>query len=195
MVDQTSPGLTITPIPKLGHKAVQTCEIGIADVRAPGNSVIGSVNGGWQALTRAMDAERIAVGAICTGLSKRVTEMALDYGMEREQFGQAVATFQSLSHMLADMDTETSASRWLTYHAAWLNDNDKPCSKEASMAKAYATECATRTATRGMQILGGYSYTKEYEMERFYREAKLYEVAGGSTQIQRNIIAREMGIR
>ncbi len=195
MVDQKSAGLTITPIPKLGHHAVQTCEIGISGVKVSGDSVIGGVNEGWEALGRAMDAERIAVGAICTGLSQRVTEMALDYGMEREQFGQPVATFQSLSHMLADMETETSASRWLTFHAAWLSDQDRPCSKQASMAKAYATECATRTATRGMQILGGYSYTKEYEMERFYREAKLYEIAGGSTQIQRNIIAGEMGIR
>ena len=79
-------------------------------------------------------------------------------------------------------------------HAALLSDQGRPCSKEASIAKAYATECATRSATRGMQILGGYRYTKEFEMERFYREAKLYEVAGGSTQIQRNIIAKHLGI-
>jgi alkylation response protein AidB-like acyl-CoA dehydrogenase len=92
------------------------------------------------------------------------------------------------------METETAAARWLTLDSAWRRDQGLACSKAASMAKAYATECATRSATRGMQILGGYGYTKAFEMERFYREAKLYEVAGGSTQIQRNVIAREMGI-
>ncbi|MFQ5516242.1 MAG: acyl-CoA dehydrogenase family protein [Acidimicrobiia bacterium] len=194
MVDAEAPGLTIAAIPKAGHHAVKTCEIGIVDVVVPHTSVIGEVNGGWHALSGALDAERISVGAICTGLAQRCTDLALEYGMQRFQFGRPVATFQSLSHMLADMETETAASRWLTYQAAWRSDAGLPFSKEASMAKAYATECATRTATRGMQILGGYSYTKEFEMERFYREAKLYEVAGGSTQIQRNIIAREMGI-
>ena len=195
MVDAKVAGLTITGIPKLGHNAVKTCEIGIADVRVPRDAVIGEVNKGWRALSRALDAERIAVAAICTGLSSRCAEMALGYALQREQFGQPIAKFQSISHMLVDMEIETEASRLLTYQAAWSDDQGLPSSKWASVAKAYATEAATRQATRGMQILGGYSYTKEYEMERFYREAKLYEVAGGSTQIQRNIIAKELGIR
>ncbi|MGE3620493.1 MAG: acyl-CoA dehydrogenase family protein [Acidimicrobiia bacterium] len=195
MVDARSEGLTITGIPKLGHNAVKTCEVGIADVRVPADAVIGEVDKGWGALHKALDAERIAVAAICTGLSQRCTDMALDYGRQREQFGQPIARFQSISHMLADMETETEACRLLTYKAAWLADRGLPVSKLASMAKTFATEAATRQATHGMQVLGGYSYTKEYEMERFYREAKLYEVAGGSTQIQRNIIAKEMGIR
>lgn len=194
MVPADSPGLTISGIPKLGHHAVKTCEVGISDVRVPADAVVGEVGRGWKALVRALDAERIAVAALCTGLARRCTELALRYALERHQFGQPVAAFQALSHMLADMETETAASRWLTYDAAWRTDRGLPASKEASMAKAYATECGTRTATRGMQILGGYGYTREYEMERFYREAKLYEVAGGSTQIQRNIIARQMGI-
>jgi alkylation response protein AidB-like acyl-CoA dehydrogenase len=128
------------------------------------------------------------------GLAQRCVDMALAYALERQQFGRPVATFQAIGHMLAEMETETAAARWLTFAAAWRRDQGLPCSKEASMAKAYATECGTRTATRGMQILGGYSYTTEFEMERFYREAKLYEIAGGSTQIQRNIITRELGI-
>jgi butyryl-CoA dehydrogenase len=96
--------------------------------------------------------------------------------------------------MLAEMDTETRAARLLGYHAAWTMDTGAPASHVASVAKAYATELGTRSASRGMQVMGGYGYAKEYEMERFYREAKLYEVAGGATQIQRNIIARHLGI-
>lgn len=194
MVDAKTPGLTIKGIPKLGHHAVQTCEVGIHDVRVPSSTLVGEVNRGWKALHRALDAERIAVAAICTGLAQRCTDMSLEYGKQRQQFGQPIASFQAISHILADMETETEASRLLAFKSAWLADQGLPTSKLASIAKTFATEGATRQATRGMQILGGYSYTKEYEMERFYREAKLYEVAGGSTQIQRNIIAKEMGI-
>lgn len=195
MVEASAPGVTVQGIPKLGHNAVKTCEVGLDGVRVPHGNVIGDVGGGWRTLVNALDAERIGVAALCVGLAQRCTDMALAYGQTREQFGQPIVQFQAISHMLAEMETETAAGRWLAYESAWRKDQDLPCSKQASMAKAYATELATRTATRGMQILGGYSYTKEYEMERFYREAKLYEVAGGSTQIQRNIIARLMGIK
>lgn len=194
LVDRHAPGVRISGIPKLGHNAIKTCEVGLDEVSVPDDMVVGDVGGAWKTLAVVLDAERIAVGALCTGLAQRCTEMALGYGLQREQFGRPIATFQALSHMLADMETETAAARWLTYDAAWRHDQGLPCAKEASMAKAFATENGTRTATRGMQILGGYSYTKEYEMERFYREAKLYEVAGGATQIQRNVIAKHLGI-
>lgn len=194
VVDTADPGISVGGIDKLGHHAVQSCEMGLNDVRVPANMVVGPVGGAWPALIDVLDAERIGTAAVSVGLAQRCVEMALDYGLERRQFGRPVAEFQAISHMLAEMETETAAARWLMLHAAWLKDTGQPCSKAASMAKAYATECGTRTATRGMQVLGGYGYTTDHEMERFYREAKLYEVAGGSTQIQRNIIAREMGI-
>ncbi|MDA8267050.1 MAG: acyl-CoA dehydrogenase family protein [Actinomycetota bacterium] len=194
MVDANSPGVEIRHIPKLGHLAVRSCEIHLTDCVVPADQVIGEVGRGWKALVRALDAERICVAAICTGLSQKCTDLALDYGIGRQQFGQPVAAFQAISHMLAEMETETAASRWLTRFAAWSVDQGLPVTKEASMAKAYATELATRTATRAMQVHGGYGYSKEFEIERFYREAKLYEVAGGSTQIQRNLIAARMGI-
>jgi alkylation response protein AidB-like acyl-CoA dehydrogenase len=194
MVPTDSDGIMITPIPKLGHHAVPSCEVGLTDVRVPHENIIGEVGGGWRALLRTLDAERIAVGAICTGSSQRCLDMALAYGLERKQFGQPIASFQAISHMLAEMDTETRAARLLAHHAAWTMDKGGPASHTASVAKAYATELGTRSASRGMQVMGGYGYAKEYEMERFYREAKLYEVAGGTTQIQRNIIARHLGI-
>lgn len=194
LVDRRTDGLTIAGIPKLGHNAVKTCEVGIRAVSVANDDVVGEVDAGWQVLVDVLDLERISTAAVCVGLAQRCTDMALQHALAREQFGQPIATFQAISHLLAEMETETQAARWLTYAAAWRRQQGMSCSKEASMAKAMATEVATRTATRGMQILGGYGYTKEYEMERFYREAKLYEVAGGATQIQRNIIARAMGI-
>jgi alkylation response protein AidB-like acyl-CoA dehydrogenase len=194
MADAHSPGITIKGLAKLGHNAVRSCEIHIEDCWLPPDSIVGEPGKGWDALVRALDAERIGVAAICTGLAQKCTDLALEYGLQRHQFGQPIASFQAISHMLAEMETETASARWLTRYAAWRTDQGLPHHKEASMAKSYATELATRTATRGMQILGGYGYSKEFEMERFYREAKLYEVAGGSTQIQRNIIASRMGI-
>lgn len=194
MLDARSPGIEIRHIPKLGHLAVRSCEIHLRDCWAPPDSVIGEPGRGWRALVRALDAERIGVAAICTGLSQKCTDLALEYGLARHQFGQPVASFQAISHLLAEMETETAASRWLTRYAAWCADNEPSHTKQASMAKAYATELATRSATRAMQVFGGYGYSKEFEIERFYREAKLYEVAGGSTQIQRNLIATRMGI-
>lgn len=195
LVDARAPGITIRAIPKLGHHAVASCEVALSGVRLDADAVIGEVGGAWTGLSRALDTERLGVGAVCTGMAQHCTDLALEYGMQREQFGQPVATFQAISHLLAEMETETAAARLLTRAAAWRADAGLSFSKEASMAKAYATECGTRTATRAMQIFGGYSYSTEYEIERFYREAKLYEVAGGTTQIQRNIIARHMGIR
>ena len=195
LVDPKAPGISIGHIEKIGHHAVHSPEVGLSDVRVPGDMLISEVGGAWSALTDVMDAERIAVGGQCTGLIERCLELALEYGLQRQQFGRPVASFQAISHMLAEMETELSASRLLTYHAAWLKDTGQPCSKAASIAKVYATEAASRTASRAVQIHGGYGYTAEYEVSRHFIEAKLYEVGGGSTQIQRNIIAREMGIR
>lgn len=194
LVDTATPGLTMRSIPTLGHRAVASCEIGLSGVRVPADAVIGEVGGAWRGLSRALDTERLGVGAVCTGLAQRCTDLALEYGLNRRQFGRPIASFQAIGHLLAEMETETEAARLLTRAAAWRADTGLPFSREASMAKAYATECGTRTATRAMQVFGGYGYSTEYEIERFYREAKLYEVAGGATQIQRNIIARHMGI-
>jgi len=195
LVDRNAPGIAMSRIAKLGHHAVQSPEVALDGVRVPDELRISEVGGAWAALNDVMDAERIAVGGQCTGLAERCIELALDYGLQRKQFGKPVATFQAISHMLAEMETETSAARLLTYHAAWLKDAGLPCSKAASIAKVYATEVASRTASRAVQIHGGYGYTTEYEVSRHFKEAKLYEVGGGTTQIQRDIIAREMGVR
>ena len=195
LVDTTASGIAMSKIPKIGHHAVDSPEVGLDGVRVPDDLRISEVGGAWAALNDVMDAERIAVGGQCTGLAERCIELALEYGLNRKQFGKPVASFQAISHMLAEMETETAAARLLTYHAAWLKDTGRPCSKEASIAKVYATEVASRTASRALQIHGGYGYTTEYEVSRHFKEAKLYEVGGGTTQIQRDIIAREMGVK
>jgi alkylation response protein AidB-like acyl-CoA dehydrogenase len=122
VVPTSAQGLQITPISKLGHHAVPSCEVGLTDVRVPHENIIGEVGGGWRALLRTLDAERIAVAAICTGSSQRCLDMALSYGLERRQFGKPIASFQAISHMLAEMETETTAARLLAYHAAWVMD-------------------------------------------------------------------------
>src|SRR2546421_705581 len=133
LVDAHSPGLTISGIPKLGHHAVQTCEIGISDVRVPADAVVGEVDGGWAALRDVLDAERIGTAGFCVGLAQRCIDMALAHALERNQFGRPVATFQAIAHMLAEMETETAAARWLTFDAASRKDRALPCSKAASI--------------------------------------------------------------
>ncbi|TAK31093.1 MAG: acyl-CoA dehydrogenase, partial [Chloroflexota bacterium] len=194
LVDRKSPGLSIRPLPKLGYKAIQTCEVGYDNVRVPRANLMGEVDQGWPLLLRTLDVERISTAAMAVGMSDGAFSYALQYSKEREQFGQPIGKFQVISHMLADMAAETEVGRLLTYQAASKKTQGIPCSLEASMAKAYSTELATRTATRGMQIMGGYGYMMEYDMQRYYREAKLLEVAGGSNQIQHEIIAKLIGL-
>ena len=193
-VDATSPGIQITPIKKLGHHAVHTCELALDDVRVPATDMLGEYNQGWRATRAILDAERIWAGATGLGAAEAAFELALTYAKQRHQFGRPIGAFQAIAHMLAEMKIDIEATRQLALLAAWRKDQGLPCSKEASMAKYYAAETAQRVATKGMQVLGGYSYTMDYDMQRYYRESKLMEVAGGSTEIQKNIIAAHLGL-
>ncbi|MFQ5665573.1 MAG: acyl-CoA dehydrogenase family protein [Candidatus Binatia bacterium] len=194
LVDAASPGLHITPIKKLGHQAVHACEIVFDDVCVPATDMLGERNGGWKVARATLDAERIWAGATGLGAALGAFELALRYAKQRHQFGRPIGKFQAIAHMVAEMLVDIEAARQLALLAAWKKDRGLPCSKEASMAKYVAAETAQRVATRGMQILGGYGYTMEYDMQRYYRESKLMEVAGGTTEIQKNIIAAELGL-
>lgn len=194
LVDSKSPGIQIRPIRKLGHHAVQTCEILFDNVLVPATDVLGEHNRGWQAARAILDAERIWAGATGLGAATAAFELALEYSKQRHQFGRPICSFEAIAHMLAEMHVEIEATRQLALLAAWRKDRGLPCSKEASMAKYYAAETARWVATQGMQILGGYGYTMDYDMQRYYRESKLMEVAGGSTEIQKNIIAAHLGL-
>lgn len=194
LVDSKSPGLEIKKISKLGVRAVGFNEIVLENVRVAKENILGAVNKGWQHIQTTLEMERIGIAAEATGNAQLIVEDALQYAKERVQFGRPIGKFQMIQQMLADMQTEVDAARLLTYRAAWMKDQRIPCSKEASMAKLFASEVCMRCAIKGMEILGGYGYTMEYDMQRYFRDAQANKIGGGTSEIQRLIIAREMGL-
>ena len=190
LIPRTTPGLTIRPLRKIAGQAVHTCEIFLDDVRVSGNALLGELDHGASILFALLNGERIALGAHGVGIAQGALDLALKHACQREQFGQPVADFQAVGHMLADMAMDIEAARLLVYQAAWKKQNGLPHSMDASMAKVRGSEAGSRCAGRGMEIIGGGSYLVDFGMERYYREAKLYEIAGGSNQIQRNMILK-----
>ncbi|MEV0185360.1 acyl-CoA dehydrogenase family protein [Streptomyces sp. NPDC050625] len=192
LVPRDSEGLVVRPLRKLAGQATHTCEVFLNDVRVPKENLVGELGRGSAIIFSLMDAERIYVGAEGTGLGQGALDMALKYAQERVQFGKPIIEHQAVAHMLADMAMNVQTARLLTWQAAWRLDRGLDCTMEASMAKVYGSEAGTRCAAHGMQILGGYSYMVEYGMERYWRETKLYEIAGGTNQIMRNMIAKQL---
>lgn len=189
-----SSGLTIRTLRKLGGDAVHTCEVSFDNVRVPRSNLLHEEGKGWHIVMAHLDEERILQGAKCTGTTRAAFEYALKYAKEREQFGQPIGKFQAIAHMLADMASDVEICRLLTHYAIWRKENGLPCSKEAAMAKLVTSEAAMRTSHKAVQILGGYGYTMEYEAQRYFRESKFWEIGGGTSQIQRDIIAKRLGL-
>ncbi|MDP2727260.1 MAG: acyl-CoA dehydrogenase family protein, partial [Dehalococcoidia bacterium] len=194
LVDPKSQGVTVNPLKKLGHKAVHSCAVFFDNVRVPQQMMLGGLNQGWWNMLKHLNVERVTMAAGCLGNAQGALDLALDYAKKREQFGHPIGSFGVIQHYLADMATQVEVSRALVYRAAWMAGEGLPCSKECSMAKFLASEIATEVANKGMQIMGGYGYVMDYDMQRFYREAKLAEVTGGTNEMQRYIIARELGL-
>lgn len=192
IVPRETDGVTVRPLPKLAGQGTHTCEVFLDDVRVPVENLLGELGGGTRIIFRLLDGERTVVGAQGTGIAQGTLDTALRYAQERRQFGKPIAEHQAVGHMLADMAMDARQARLITWHAAWKLDAGLDASMEASMAKVVGSEAGTRNALRGMQILGGYSYMVEYGMERWYRETKLNEIAGGTNQIQRNIIVKNL---
>jgi len=192
LIPRQSEGLTIRPLRKLAGQSTHTCEVFLNDVRVPEENLVGELGQGTRIIVDLLDAERIYVGAEGTGLGQGALDLALQYARERVQFGKPIIEHQAVGHMLADMAMDVQTARLITWQAAWRLDQGLDCTLEASMAKVYGSEAGTRCAARGMQILGGYSYMVEYGMERYWRETKLYEIAGGTNQILRNMIAKQL---
>jgi alkylation response protein AidB-like acyl-CoA dehydrogenase len=193
LVPTDAPGVTIRPLRKLAGQATHTCEVFFGDVRVPGGNVVGEIGDGVRMIFSLLDRERILAGAQSCGIAQGAFDYAYRYAHEREQFGHPIVEFQAIGHMLADMAMDIEAARLLTFQAAWRLQQGFPVSAAASMAKVFASEVATRCASKGMQVLGGYSYMQEYPMERYYRESKLNEIAGGTNQILRTRIVRYLG--
>lgn len=194
LVDNKTPGLTLRRLNTLAKRIVRTNEIFIDNVRVSRKNIIGNLNEGWKYLTSHLALERLCLAAIYVGAAQTAVVDAIRYAKERIQFNQPIAQFQVIKHMLVDMQVEVDAARLLTYRTAWMHKEGHDCVKEAAMAKLYSSEMLFGVSTKGMQILGGYAQMPEYDMECHFREGKQAMVGGGTSQIQRNIIAKAMGL-
>jgi alkylation response protein AidB-like acyl-CoA dehydrogenase len=178
---------------KLGIRASDTAELRFDDVRVPEENLVGTEGMGFLQLMQFFDETRTAVAAQGVGIAKGACERALDYAQEREQFGRSIGEFQAIQHKLADMHIRTEAARQLTYKSAWSVDNDEgQLTALASMAKEFASRVATDAADEAVQIFGGSGYVNDYDVERLYRDAKITQIYEGTSEIQKNIVAREL---
>ncbi len=177
---------------KMGWRASDTRELIMENAFVPDENVLGEPGRGFVNFMQTLDAGRIGIGALSLGIAEGALDQALKYATERKQFGSRIAEFQGIQFMLADMATEIEAAKHLVYHAAWLKEQGLPFSREASMAKLFASELAMRATIKAVQIHGGYGYTKEYPVERMMRDAKICEIGEGTSEIQRLVIARHL---
>jgi len=176
---------------KLGMRASETAEMIFDQCRIPDSNLLGKPGDGFRQALKVLDGGRISIAALSVGIAKGAYEAALQYAKERHQFDQPISNFQGISFKLADMATEIMAAELLTLQAADLKNRGLPMTKEAAMAKYYASEVAVKTATEAVQIFGGYGYTKDFPVEKFYRDSKLCTIGEGTSEIQKIVIARE----
>ncbi|MEX0928538.1 MAG: acyl-CoA dehydrogenase family protein, partial [Balneolales bacterium] len=193
IVEKNTPGFSHgAPMKKLGMNSTDTTELILEDCTIPAENLLGELNKGFSDTMKVLDGGRIGIGAMAVGITRGCLEESLKYSAEREQFGRPIGRNQAIQWMLADMATQNDAARLMVHRAAWLKDHGRPFTKEASMAKLFASELATQSALKAIQIHGGYGYIKEYHVERFLRDAKLLEIGEGTSEIQRMIIARHL---
>ena len=178
---------------KMGVRGSDTAEVVLEDVRVPKENLLGDPDAGFKQFLSTLDGGRISIGALGVGIAQAALDKALAYAKERKQFGKPISSFQAIQFKLADMAMEVELARNMVLKAAWLKDNGKPYSKEAAFAKLFATETAVRAADEAIQIHGGYGYMREYEVERYLRDAKLLVIGEGTSEIQRLVIARQLG--
>jgi alkylation response protein AidB-like acyl-CoA dehydrogenase len=177
---------------KLGMRASETAELIFEDCRVPAANVLGNVGDGFIQAMKILDGGRISIAALSLGIAKGAYEAALKYSKEREQFGQPIANFQAIAFKLADMATEIEAAELLTLQACYLKNAGKEVTKQSAMAKYYASEVCVRTATEAIQIFGGYGYTKDFPVEKFFRDSKLCTIGEGTSEIQKLVISRKI---
>lgn len=187
------PGFTQRPIHgKLGMRSSDTAELHFEDVEVPDANRIGEVNQGFVNTLQILDRGRITIGALAVGLARGALEESRGYAKERKTFGKPIAEHQAIAFMLADMATELAAARLLVHRAATLCEAGARFGQEASIAKLFASEAAMRATSKAIQIHGGYGYTRDYPVERYYRDAKLCEIGEGTSEVQRMVISREI---
>ena len=193
VIDKDNPGLSVGKYEdKMGLHGFASTELIFKDCFVPEDNRLGEEGQGLKIALDALDVSRITVGAEAVGISRAAFEVALEYAKERQQFGEPIANFQAIQWMLADMATQIDAARLLTYRAAYLNDQGKPFIKEAAMAKVFASEVAGFVTNKALQIHGGYGYSRDYPLERYFRDAKITEIYEGTSEIMRLTIARSL---
>jgi len=195
IVEKDTPGFKVGQLEdKLGLRGSRTAELIFENCRIPKENLLGKKGDGFIGAMNILDRGRTAIGAMSVGIARGAFEDALDYAKQREQFGRPIGKFQAIQWMLSDMATEIDAARLLIFRAAHMEDQNKRFTKEAAMAKLFASEMAMRATIKGIQILGGYGYTREYSLERYYRDIKLCCIGEGTSEVQRMVIARQLGL-
>jgi len=194
LVDTRLPGIEIKKIKTLGQRAIGTTQVFYTDVKVPASAVLGEVDRGWEAVDAYLWYERLCLSAARTGAASAAFDYALAYAKSRKQFGRAIGEFQAISHKLADMKVMLDISRTLVYRFAWLMSQGKATRHDAAVVKLYTGETYKAVSDMGLQILGGYGYCMEYPMQRFFRDSRLATIGAGTSEIQRNIIARGLGL-
>jgi len=177
---------------KMGLRASDTSEVIMEDCRVPADQLLGRRGDGFIDAMRILDGGRISIAALALGMARGAYEAALRYSMQREQFDRPIADFQAIQFMLADMATQIDAAALLTYRAAWMRDQGLGVTREAAMAKLFASEVGVAVADKALQVFGGYGYVKDFPAEKYYRDAKLCTIGEGTSEIQRLVIAREI---
>jgi len=193
IVEKGAPGFSVGKHErKLGIRASSTTELVFEDCFVPAENRLGDEGKGFRIALETIDASRLGIAAQAIGIAQGAFEKSLAYARERQQFGQPIASFQAIQWMLADMATQIDAARLLTHRAAYLKDQGLPYMKESAMAKLHAAETAMSVTTKAVQIHGGYGYTKDYPVERYFRDAKITEIYEGTSEMQRMTIARQL---
>jgi alkylation response protein AidB-like acyl-CoA dehydrogenase len=191
--DAATPGLLPQrPEQKMGMRSSHTATIALEDARVPADRLVGDEGDGFSIAMSALDGGRLGIAAVAVGLAQAALDLSVSYAQERRQFGQAIATFQGIEFMLADMATQVEAARALYLAAARLKDAGKAYGPQASMAKLFATDTAMRVTTDAVQVLGGAGYVEDFAAERYMREAKVMQIFEGTNQIQRLVIGRSL---
>ena len=193
VIDADTDGMSLNPPEKkMGWCGSDTRSVFFKEMRIPKSAVLGNPSKGFKQFLKTLTGGRITIGALGLGTAQGAFVRALEYSHEREAFGKPINKFQGVSFKLSDMATQIEAARHLVYYAAWKKDQGLPVIREAAMAKLFSSETAMMVTTEAIQVLGGYGYIKEYDVERFFRDAKILEIGEGTSEIQRIIIAREL---
>ncbi|HEY1972160.1 MAG TPA: acyl-CoA dehydrogenase family protein [Pseudonocardia sp.] len=194
LVPGDTPGLQMRAIPKLGVRSLCSYEVFLDDVRVPEANIVGPVGQGWKGMVAGLNSDKTLLSACATGILDAVLEDAMRYLHEREAFGKTIEHFQVLQHYIADIASWRHASELVSYHAAWLMAAGKPAATEATMAKLIASEYAVKAADLGIQMLGGMGYSAETDMQRYWRDARLWRIAPITSEMSRNFIAEQLGM-